>query len=301
MLALAAPAKLNLTLEILSRRADGYHPLRSIMVPLALYDRIELEPAEPGAAGSFSLKTRPSAHAQLSGDDAAGDNLVVRALEAARVASPMRVLLDKQIPIGGGLGGGSSDAAAILKAAMDGRLGAAACADWLAAAGALGSDIPFFMAGTAALVEGCGERVTALGKVPHWWAVVVRPPVSVGTSEAYRLLDDVRTREPAPSRPRAESASLRAADALQRADFAALTIELSNDFHAPIIAAYPAIARAGAALRAACGASLLSGSGSCLFALFEVESAAQAGASRIDRDAVEDVFVAPFHEDRGWR
>jgi 4-diphosphocytidyl-2-C-methyl-D-erythritol kinase len=295
MLALAAPAKLNLTLEILSRRADGYHALRSLMVPIGLYDRIELEPVESGAPSSLVVKTDGAAN------DASEDNLVDRALKAARVATPMRVTLEKRIPIGGGLGGGSSDAAAVLRAAMEGRLAAGRCADWLETARALGSDVPFFMAGTAALVEGAGERVTALGKIPQWWAVVVRPSVSVATREAYRLLDEVRARNPLPSRRRSESASLRAVDALQCADFAALGAELINDFHEPVLATYPAIAWADAALRAACGSSLLSGSGSCLFALFENADEARAGAERIDRNGIEDVFVAPFHADHAWR
>jgi len=294
MPALPAPAKINLTLEILSRREDGYHTLRSVMVPIGLYDRIELEAAEPGARGSFTVE-----------GDAAGaaaeDNLVLRALEAAGVKTPMRVTLEKRVPIGGGLGGGSSDAAAVLRAAVEGRLGPAGVEDWLGAARGLGSDVSFFMVGTAALVEGTGERVTALGKPPRWWSVVVQPPVSVATAEAYRLLDAARSRRGAPSRPRSESVSLRAADALQRAEFAALAAELVNDFHEPILAAYPAIARADAALRAACGSSLLSGSGSCLFALFENENEARAGAARIARDAVKDVFVVPFHRDDGWR
>jgi 4-diphosphocytidyl-2-C-methyl-D-erythritol kinase len=294
MPALPAPAKINLTLEVLSRREDGYHTLRSVMVPIGLYDRIELEAAEPGARGSFTVE----------GDapgGAAEDNLVLRALEAAGVKTPMRVTLEKRVPIGGGLGGGSSDAAAVLRAAVEGRLGPAGADDWLGAARRLGSDVSFFMVGTAALVEGAGERVTALGKPPRWWAVVVQPPVSVATAEAYRLLDDARSRRAAPSRPRSESASLRAADALQRAEFAALAAELGNDFHEPILAAYPTIARADAALRAACGSSLLSGSGSCLFALFENENEARAGAARIVRDAVKDVFVVPFHRDDAWR
>ena len=294
MPALPAPAKINLTLEVLSRREDGYHTLRSVMVPIGLYDRIELEAAEAGARGSFTVEGDAP-------DGAAEDNLVLRALEAAGVKTPMRVTLEKRVPIGGGLGGGSSDAAAVLRAAVEGRLGPAGVDDWLGAARGLGSDVSFFMVGTAALVEGTGERVTALGKPPRWWSVVVQPPVSVATAEAYRLLDDARSRRGAPSRPRSESNSLRAAEALQRAEFAALAAELGNDFHEPILAAYPAIARADAALRAACGSSLLSGSGSCLFALFENENEARAGAARIARDAVKDVFVVPFHGDDAWR
>jgi len=281
---LPAPAKLNLTLEVLSRRNDGYHTLRSLMVPIGLYDRIGLETAQNGTAAVLDA-----------------DNLVSRALAGAGVDGPLRVTLEKQIPVGGGLGGGSSDAAAVLRAAAQGLLASSGRRDWLATARALGSDVPFFMTGTAALVEGTGERVTALGSVPPWWTVVVQPPLSVATAEAYRLLDAARALAGSNRRPRSDSASLRAVDALQRADFAALGAELSNDFHAPILAAYPEVAAADAALRAACGSSLLSGSGSCLFALFEDEESARTGAARVERGALKAVFVAPFHRDGAWR
>lgn len=286
--ALLAPAKLNLTLEVLSRRPDGYHTLRSVMAPLALYDRIEFEPA---ATTTFAAG---------NGAPSGKENLVMRAFAAASVARTHRIVLHKVIPIGGGLGGGSSDAAAMLRAAADGAFGPAPRADWLEIARDLGSDVPFFLSGTAALVEGIGERVTPLGALPNWWVVVVQPPVAVATADAYRLLDESRP-DGAPSRARNESASLRAVDALQRGDFAALERELVNDFHAPIARAFPAVARADEALRAAAGRSLLSGSGSCLFALFESESPARAAAAKIEPAAAKAVFVSSFHHGPAWR
>jgi 4-diphosphocytidyl-2-C-methyl-D-erythritol kinase len=284
-----APAKINLTLEVLGRRDDGYHTLRSVMVPIGLLDRIEFERNRSGAAVVVDAPQEIGA-----------DNLVSRALTAAG-ASGFDVRVTKNIPIGGGLGGGSSDAAAVLRAAMSGELGPTACDDWLSAARDLGSDVPFFLTGTAALVEGTGERVTALGALPDWWAVVVRPQASVPTAEAYRLLDASRAEAAAVSRPRNESASLRAVDALQRKDFAALQRELSNDFHEPILRAFPEIARADAALRSAAGNSLLSGSGSCLFALFEGERGARGTGERVDRASYEALFVVPFAQGDAWR
>ncbi|HEY5350595.1 MAG TPA: hypothetical protein VIJ64_12705, partial [Candidatus Lustribacter sp.] len=106
-----APAKINLTLEILNRQDDGYHRLRSVMLPIGLEDEIAIEAAE-----RFAFSCDP---AQLT-----GDNLVVRALAAAGAAgAPLAVALRKHIPVGAGLGGGSSDAAAILRAAIAGALG----------------------------------------------------------------------------------------------------------------------------------------------------------------------------------
>jgi 4-diphosphocytidyl-2-C-methyl-D-erythritol kinase len=277
----------NLTLEVLSRRDDGYHTLRSVMVPIGLFDRIEIEPAERASFGT--------------NDAALGENnLVQRALAEAGIDAPLRVELEKAIPVGGGLGGGSSDAASVLRAAMDGAFGPVAARDWIAAARRLGSDVPFFLAGTGALVEGTGERVTALGTLPPWWIVVAQPPVAVATADAYRRLDATRNGS-LPSRPRSTSASLAAVDALQRRDFEALTETLVNDFHDVIVAAYPEVALAAEALRGA-GASvaLLSGSGSCLFAPFALEAEARACASRVAPE-VARTFAAPLHNDPTWR
>lgn len=287
---LLAPAKINLTLEILSRRDDGYHTLRSLMLPIALYDRIELVPSD---ADRFHT------------DDAslAADNLVMRALAEARLATRYDVALHKSIPVGGGLGGGSSDAAAVLRAAMDGTLGERADRDWIAVARGLGSDVPFFLSGTGALVEGTGDRVTAIGSLPAWWVLVARPHAGVATADAYRALDRARAAGGAPpSRPRGTSASLAAIDALQRGAFDALAAALVNDFHDTILAAYPAVARAGAALRDA-GADhvLLSGSGSCLFALFRDEGEARACERAVDPEAVAKLFAVPLHHDEAWR
>jgi len=287
---LLAPAKINVTLEILSRRDDGYHTLRSLMLPIGLYDRIELAPAN---GGSFTV----------SDPALANGNLVARALAASGLAGRFAVKLEKMIPVGGGLGGGSSDAAAVTRAAMTGVLGAAGDRDWLAIARELGSDVPFFLAGTGALVEGTGERVTPVGSLPPWWVVVARPHTNVSTADAYRRLDAARATKGAwPSRPRATSASLSAVDAVQRRDLRTLGAALANDFHELIVLAYPEIARAQQALEAA-GAScaLLSGSGSCLFALFESEDEARAVARRTDRAAVDALFTVPLHQDDAWR
>jgi 4-diphosphocytidyl-2-C-methyl-D-erythritol kinase len=287
---LLAPAKINVTLEVLSRREDGYHTLRSVMLPIGLYDRIELEPSD---RASF-----------VSTEAAIGDdNLVMRALRAAGVAQSYAVTLHKTIPIGGGLGGGSSDAAAVLRGAMEGALAGAERADWLALARGLGSDVPFFLAGTGALVEGTGERVTAIGTLPAWWAVIVQPHAAVPTADAYRRLDTEREiAGSSPSRPRTTSASLAAVDALQRRDFGALQASLVNDFHDAILAGYPAVAMAAGALRDAGAPSvLLSGSGACLFALFESEQPARDVAARFSASAARAVFTVPLHHDDAWR
>ncbi len=171
--------------------------------------------------------------------------------------------------------------------------------DWVALARALGSDVPFFLTGTGALVEATGERVTAAGAMPAWWVVVAAPPGEVATADAYRLLDDGRAGG-APQRPRNTSPSIAALQALQRADFDAVVGALVNDFESVVLRAYPVAARAHAALAAAAGTrALLAGSGACSFALFRSEDAARAAGARLD-PAIAAPLVAPLCAD-GWR
>ena len=288
-----APAKINLTLEVLKRRHDGYHTLRSLMVPLAFADELQIEPNDVPA---FSCSD-PT----LAGDD----NLVVRALAALPELEPRSVRLIKYIPTQAGLGGGSSDAAAILLAAMSGAFGTVPDVDWLACARELGSDVPFFLAQTGALVEGTGERVTAIGKLPAWHVLLVKPPVATSTSEAYQEFD----RCPRAARARKTSVTLRALDALQRGDFATLEKCMSNDFHQIALApaphgqaAPPEIARAIDALHAA-GASnaMLCGSGSAVFTLAQRSETIAGIAERVELPA-DYLRVATHFDTRPlWR
>lgn len=160
-----APAKLNLTLAILGRREDGFHALHSVMVPLGLTDRLSIAPAPPGAPDSL----------HRTGLDAGPihEDLVLRAIRRAREAvprppfgddpaPPVAARLEKRIPVAAGLGGGSSDAAAALDAALELWAADVELAQREAIAAGIGSDVPFFLAGGPALVEGRGERVTPL-------------------------------------------------------------------------------------------------------------------------------------------
>ena len=281
----SAPAKINLTLEVLARRDDGYHGIRSVMVPLALADELAIEPSD---AFSFSCDVL-----ELAGEE----NLVVRA--ARELGSPpFAVSLRKQIPTQAGLGGGSSDAAALLRAAMSGALGQRGGVDWLATARRLGSDVPFFLAGTGALVEGSGERVTPLGAMPPWHALVVTPPVSVPTAVAYTELDRV----PRSSRPRAESVSIAMVEALQRSDFTAVESGLYNDFAGVVAARLPEISAAVGALREAGAANpMLAGSGSSVFALARHRAELDEIVARLTLPPAFRRFVTAFASTPDWQ
>ncbi len=166
-----APAKLTLSLVVEGRRPDGYHDLRAEMVALDLADVLRIEPGGEGLV----LEASPGSRAEEV--PSGPTNLVHRALEA--VGRRARVHVVKGIPVGGGLGGGSADAAAVLRWA--------GCHD-PAVAASLGADVPFCVTGGRAMVEGLGERVTPLPFEARSFVLLV-PPFGVDTGAVYRRFD----------------------------------------------------------------------------------------------------------------
>ncbi len=213
---LLAPCKLNLFLEVLAKRRDGYHELITLMVAVSLYDTLIVRPQPAGtnrlhccwSAGRRAVRGAGWDPATGVWDDLPQDqeNLVYQTVEALCRAAPgaqgWEIWLWKRIPTRAGLGGASSDAAAVLKACT--RIGPRVDAEQLAAiAGTLGSDVPFFLNVGAAVGEGRGERIYPVRPVPHYHFVVTRPPVGLSTAEVYR---NCRL----PSKPRDVSATLEA-------------------------------------------------------------------------------------------
>lgn len=179
MSAVMAPAKLTLSLEVIGVRPNGYHELRSEMVSLSLSDELTFTEGGRGLTLAAAPGTRAEA---LAGDDA--QNLITRALAAVGRRAAVHVV--KRIPLGGGLGGGSTDAAAVLRWA--------GCTD-PAVARALGSDVPFSVLGGRALVEGTGERVTSLPFEAREFVLLI-PPFGVDTAKVYAAWDELATGEP---------------------------------------------------------------------------------------------------------
>lgn len=197
-----APAKLNLFLEILGKRPDGYHEIETLMVPISWYDTVLFHP-EPSGQIRFRCKllvpSQPPVSAQIPWVPEGRDNLVVQAVELLRQAAGVRqgaqIELVKRIPPGAGLGGGSSDAAAALVGANLGWKLYWPPAALLPLASRLGSDVPFFLAGGPAICRGRGEIVQPLWPVGSWHFVVVHPPAGLSTAEVYRHCE-------VPNRPR---------------------------------------------------------------------------------------------------
>ncbi|MGA6924485.1 MAG: 4-(cytidine 5'-diphospho)-2-C-methyl-D-erythritol kinase, partial [Desulfosarcina sp.] len=187
-LSIRAPAKINLFLRIIGKRLDGYHDIDSLICPLALYDNLTLTPVGKGVRVVCDHPDVP--------EDAT--NLALRAarlfLETASGGnSPpiagLRVRIEKKIPVGAGLGGGSSDAAAVLTALND-YLGKPLCASKLMSLGAgIGADVPFFILGAPALARGIGDRLTPFLHLSPWTALLVYPNQVVSTAWVYKKLN----------------------------------------------------------------------------------------------------------------
>ena len=198
-----APAKLNFSLAVLNRRHDGFHEIESLMVPVSLYDRLHMQRCPDGEfslevifAGRLAGELSHSLACDVPDDDR---NLVLRAArllaERANVEAGLRIRLEKHIPSGAGLGGGSSDAASALFAASK-----IWNLDWtkdqLAELSAeLGSDIPWFFAGSAGLVHGRGEHVTPIDGIPALDVVIACPSDGLSTAKVYAACEpDVQRR-----------------------------------------------------------------------------------------------------------
>jgi 4-diphosphocytidyl-2-C-methyl-D-erythritol kinase len=185
---LDAPAKINLGLRVMRRRADGYHELESLFLPLDLADAIRLAVA-PAPRASVALRLEPPAPAIP--DNA--ENLAARAasafLEAAGLAFRVEIELTKHTPVAAGLGGGSSDAGAVLRALAERFPDALTPAALASLALQLGADVPFFLDPRPSWVRGVGERLEPVDGLPSLPLVLANPGVALATAEVYRAFD----------------------------------------------------------------------------------------------------------------
>jgi 4-diphosphocytidyl-2-C-methyl-D-erythritol kinase len=263
-----APAKINLYLRIVGRRPDGYHLLDSMMVPISLYDDIHMTVA-PGEQGVVS----PGAALVVRCDDPTvpdGEmNLAYKAAalvcQEAGLQARICMHLHKRIPAGAGLGGGSSNAATVLKS-----LNALLALGWTEArlcdlGARLGADVPFFIPCCPAHIGGIGEIVTTVPPLPARSVVLVVPPFSVSTPWAYRRFDELLPAEPASVQPwRLPPGQWPPRE------------WLINDLERAVLPAYPPIATLkDDLLRLGAEGVLMSGSGSSVFGIFRHRTVAE--------------------------
>jgi 4-diphosphocytidyl-2-C-methyl-D-erythritol kinase len=283
-----ACAKINLTLDVFSKRADGYHSIASVMQAIGLYDTLILEPTvQSGLRFTCSAPDAPD----VPDDDT---NLVVRAARAAlsaaldagaAIPSGITIHLDKRIPSQAGLGGGSSDAVATLLAVNDLLAPALKPETLRDLAAELGSDVSFFLIGGTAAARGRGEKLTALPDIPQLWLVVVKPEESVSTGWAYNELDSIPDRQ-------SHRGTQRLEEAIKQRDTGRLIAFQSNDFELPVFNHYPKLAWLHDELRMAGALTAhLCGSGSALYGVAENQAAAERVATLM-RKRYAQVYVA---------
>lgn len=248
-----APAKVNLCLRVVGRRADGYHLLDSIFAAVDLHDRLTISVARTRGATNVTVTCD---YAGVPNDET---NLASRAarvlLERCNIAADVRITIEKCIPPGAGLGGGSSNAATVLTALHDLLDLRVAENDLAALALSLGADVPFFLVGGCARVRGIGERIDPIPGWPGHELVVALPPVAVSTAWAFRSYGGGYT--PNPAEPALMSASERIEPAHMR-----------NDLEPVVRDAYPEIAATSRGLlTAGATATVMSGSGAAVVGL----------------------------------
>lgn len=256
-----SPCKVNLLLNILGRRADGFHELETVMQPIPVHDVLEVELRPEGIALECGVPELPVDRR----------NLVYRAAEAffaaSKVTGGVAIRLDKRLPLAAGLGGGSGNAATTLLALNELHGAPLDLRQLSELAAALGSDVPFFLHGKPGLAEGRGEKVTPLDSfaaLAGLHIVLVHPGFGISTPWAYREL----ARFPAalngaPGRAR------RLIDSLQRGSLSAGLAECYNSLEAPAFEKYPVLGLfQGYFRKKGALATLMSGSGSATFALF---------------------------------
>ena len=253
-----APAKLNLFLHVVGRREDGYHLLQTVFTLIDRCDRLRLRLRDDGRVERANV---------VPGVPPDQDLAVRAALllqEASGCPQGVDIEIEKSIPMGGGLGGGSSDAATVL-IALD-RLwktgfGPEALAELAAP---LGADVPYFLDGRPAWAEGTGDRLTPMDLPPRWYLVLV-PPVGVPTREIFTAPELTRDTEP-----------------LKMEDFSARpgSGEFVNDLESVVIARYPVVKEHLEWLRRHAPARM-TGSGACVFAAFDRREEAEAVAAKL--------------------
>ena len=280
---LKAFAKVNLTLEVWNKRPDGFHNLRTVFQTISLADTLEVE---------FARSRKTSIELDSSIDIA--DNLVVRAaqaiLDAMQLTANVRFRLTKKIPMGGGLGGGSTDAAAVLLALppLAGR--EVPMPKLLEIGSQLGSDVPFFLSGGCALGLGRGADLYVLPDPAPVHGLLIAPRVHVSTAQAYASLN----------RPNASPAEAAGPGLLDSRDWARFCV---NHFEASVFAQHPELAAVKKALRRL-GATpaLMTGSGAALFGILPDRSSVQRAALGFPGcGAYPFTFISRKHYREIWR
>jgi 4-diphosphocytidyl-2-C-methyl-D-erythritol kinase len=279
-----APAKINLRLRVIGKRADGYHLLDTILLPVSLYDEIDISKVR-----QIGGKTVPKNRLTVSCNDplvpVGRKNLAYKAalliLSDAKVSARVQIRIHKRIPVGAGLGGGSTDAAATLVGLNRLlRLGYT-CKRLEKISLALGADVPFFIKAVPARARGIGERLSRLRGVPRLWLIILYPNFPVSTAWVYRNLSSKLTKG-------IGNTSIN----FSRGSPANLKKLLVNDLETVTMGRYPRIGSLKEELaRQGAVGTLMSGSGSSVFGIFPSRRGAQRAWRQLRKDKGVQAFL----------
>lgn len=268
-----AYAKINWFLDIVGFFPDGYHRVRTLLQSIDLADELFIREKKAGEEGEDRLSFR-GAPVQLNGENLASSAARVFKKEFS-IERDILIGIEKKIPIGAGLGGGSADAAAVLSALRDIWDISAPESRFMKAAASLGADVPFGLVGGLVLAEGSGSEIHPLPDVPSQWLLLLEPSFSISTAWAYEEWDRLHgknSRENPEEKSRIESLI----DALIEGDPAKIAPHLHNNLEEAVLPSCPEIGEMKAALlRAGALGSLMSGSGSVVYGIFSGKEAAE--------------------------
>ncbi|OHB50919.1 MAG: 4-(cytidine 5'-diphospho)-2-C-methyl-D-erythritol kinase [Planctomycetes bacterium GWF2_40_8] len=277
-ISLKAPAKINLFLEILGKRDDGYHEIETVMQEIDLVDNLQFEEIREGVKLKCNNKNIPS-------DE---NNLVCKAanlmVNECGIKKGVLISLEKNIPVGAGLGGGSSDAATTLKALNSLWKIGLSDVDLVEFAARLGSDIPFFIKGKTALCSGRGEKITPIEVKSEMNYLVIFPHINISTATIYRNLKIDLTKK------RKDVSFF--LNALKNSKVADISKLLFNRLEEVIFATYPDLLHVKSSLEHFdfCGLSV-SGSGSAFFGLCNDRRQAEAIKGKVELSGIGSVFA----------
>ncbi|HOT44589.1 MAG TPA: 4-(cytidine 5'-diphospho)-2-C-methyl-D-erythritol kinase [Spirochaetota bacterium] len=284
-----AHAKVNLHLEVLNRRDDGYHNIVSLMASVALHDLLKLEESSArelsgGIDIAIAVKNGGGVYGSLTDSIPAHENLIARAAtlyyERAGINGRAVFSVEKNIPAGAGLGGGSSDAAAALKL-LNGRFGKFRDDELADLGSKIGADVPYCLHGGFAIGRGIGELIMPVpGKLPPW-VLIINDAIHVDTGAAYRSLN--RGTEADAGQEAAVGRTIRRlTSALSKGSLNDLKDAAENDFEKPVFRQYPRIRHIKEELYGSGAAfAIMTGSGSSVIGLFQQKETAEQARSKL--------------------
>lgn len=260
-LAVKAPAKVNLYLRVIGKRSDGYHNIETIFQSISLFDELYLK-----ESASSEIKIECEYPQVPPGEE----NTIYRAVSLLReytgISRGIKILLNKKIPVGGGLGGAASDAAAVLEALNEGWQFNLSREVLFHLARKIGADVSFFLMRGTALGKGRGDELQVLPSIPPVWLVIVNPGFSVSTAEVYQEVTAGLTNH---------SNGIKILDAVKSGDIKLISEYLHNDLEKVVFPLFPILGQIKKRLiQLGARGALMAGSGSCIFGLVSTEEVA---------------------------